>query len=82
MRPFPLITISLILIRLRIREARRVRTMKDIFPDHVETSKEESVKKQSSFVVWLCKQNWLLWGCITGAFIAIYRNFDRILTWF
>lgn len=56
--------------------------MKDIFPDHVETSKEESVKKQSSFVVWLCKQNWLLWGCITGAFIAIYKNFDRISGWF
>ena len=31
---------------------------------------------------WLSKQNWFLWGCVTGAFIAVYRNFDRIMGWF
>ena len=57
-------------------------TMKDIFPDHVETSKEEKPKKNLKFINWILRQNAFLWGGITGAFIAIYRNFDRILSWF
>lgn len=76
---FSLNTSSLILLRLRYREARRVRTMKDIFPDHVETSKEE---KPSKIISWLLRRNAFLWGGTTGAIIAIYKNFDMIKGFF
>ena len=53
--------------------------MKDIFPDHVETSKEE---KPSKIISWLLRRNAFLWGGIVGVVIAFYRNFDRIMSWF
>ena len=61
--------------------------MKDVTPE--KTPKNAKVERYTNEIdadrcnfSWLLKQNWFLWGCVTGAFIAIYRNFDRIMGWF
>ncbi|RKG29055.1 hypothetical protein [Acinetobacter tianfuensis] len=67
--------------------------MKDVIPEKTPKNakierytNEIDVKKDSfvtpRFIKFLLRQDAFLWGCAIGAIIAIYRNFDRILSWF
>ncbi len=61
--------------------------MKDVTPEKTPKSakiEDTYITKhdESKFLIWLGKQNWFLWGCIAGVLIALYRNFDRIVSWF
>lgn len=63
-----------------MRDVKPEQTPKNAKVEHY--TNEIDASKDSKFFQWFTSRNWLLWGGITGAIVAIYRNFDRIMGWF